>query len=298
MIVNQANLASLYTALNTVFNNAFQGTVPWYEKIAMTVQAATKVIDYKFLLNFPMVREWIGDRQIRSLEGYNFTLTTKDYEATVEVDRNDIEDDQLGIYNPIAAELGRAARKHPDILIAALLSSAFTTACYDGQNFFSASHPLGTGTASNTGGGASTAWYLLDTTRAIKPFIFQLRKLPELVRQDRPDDEQVFSRKKYRYGVDYRGVAGYGLWQLAYGSKLALSDTNYAAARAAMMAQKDADGNILGIMPSLLVVPPSLEGTAREILNAQFVIGDGTAGGSKTNVWQGTAELMVIPELG
>jgi hypothetical protein len=46
-----------------------------------------------------------------------------------------------------------------------------------------------------------------------------------------------------------------------------------------------------------MVVPPSLEAQAREILQAQFIIGDPTSGGSKTNIWQGTADLLVVPEL-
>lgn len=97
MIINQSNLSGLYTAFNTIFNAAYQGAETFYDRVAMTVQSATKINDYKFLLQFPMLREWIGDRQIRSLAAGNFTITNRDYEATVEVDRNDIEDDQLGI---------------------------------------------------------------------------------------------------------------------------------------------------------------------------------------------------------
>lgn len=297
MIVNQVNLSNLYTALSAVFNNALGAAPVWWEKVAMQVLSQTRTIDYKFLLNFPMVREWIGDRQIRNLEAYNYTMTAKDYEATIELDRNDIEDDQIGLYTPIASELGRATAKHPDALLAALIVAGAATNCYDEGYFFAADHPVGSGTQGNLDAGASTAWYLLDTTRAIKPFIFQLRQSPRLVRQDQPNDEHVFMRKKFRYGVDYRAVAGFGLWQLAYKSTQTLNATYYEAARAAMMSLVDADDKPLGIIPNLLVVPPSLEGTARELLNAQFVIGDATAGGSKSNVWQGTAEILVVPEL-
>jgi phage major head subunit gpT-like protein len=297
MIVNADALARLYTALSAVFNAAFQETKTWHEGPAMVVPATARIMDYKFLLDFPQMVEWVGDRVIRSLSAKNWQVTTKDYEATIEVDRNDIEDDQLGLYNPMVAALAQEARKHPDQLVADLLANGFATACYDGQYFFDSDHPVGTGTASNTGGGAGTAWYLLDTSRAIKPFIFQLRKAVQLTRMDRPDDEHVFMRKQFRYGVDYRGAAAYGLWQLAYGSKQDLTTANYAAARAAMMSLTNADGRPLGITPNLLVVPPSLEGTARLLLNAQFVIGDDTAGGSKSNIWQGTASILVAPEL-
>ncbi len=297
MIINVESLARLYTGFTAVFNAAFQDTQTWYEQVAMTVPATTRIMDYKFLLDFPMVREWIGDRQISSLEPKAFQVETKDWEATIEVDRNDIEDDQLGFYNPIVAALAQEARKHPEKLIADLLVGAFSTPCYDGKNFFATDHPVGEGSVANVSAGTGPAWYLLDTSRAVKPFIFQLRREVQLVRMDRPDDEHAFMRKKLRYGVDYRGAAAYGLWQLAYASKDTLSPITYAANRAAMMTVKNADGRPLGIKPSLLVVPPSLEEAAREILQAQFIVGDPVNGGYKTNIWQGTADLLVVPEL-
>lgn len=297
MIINAEGLARLYTAFTAVFNAAFQETQTWFERAAMTVPAGTRIMDYKFLLDFPMVREWLGDRQISSLEPKAYQVETKDWEATIEVDRNDIEDEQLGFYNPIVAALAQEARKHPEKLIADLMSAGFTAACYDGQSFFDTDHPVGTGTASNFGGGSGTPWYLLDTGRAIKPFIFQLRRGVQLVRMDRQEDEHAFMRKKYRYGVDYRGAAAYGLWQLAYSSKETLNPTNYAVARTAMMSLTNSEGRPLGIKPSMLLVPPSLEALAREILQAQFIIGDPAAGGAKSNIWQGTADLLVVPEL-
>jgi phage major head subunit gpT-like protein len=298
MIINAEGLARLYTAFTAVFNAAFQETQTWFERAAMTVPASTRIMDYKFLLDFPMVREWLGDRQISSLEPKAYQVETKDWEATIEVDRNDIEDEQLGFYNPIVAALAQEARKHPEKLIADLISAGFTTACYDGQYFFDTDHPVGSGTASNFGGGSGTPWFLLDTSRAIKPFIFQLRREVQLVRMDRQEDEHAFMRKKYRYGVDYRGAAAYGLWQLAYSSKETLNPTNYAGARTAMMSLTNSEGRPLGIKPSMLLVPPSLEALAREILQAQFIIGDPAAGGAKSNIWQGTADLLVVPELG
>ncbi len=297
MIVNADVLTSVYTAFTTVFNNAFKATETWADRVAMTVPAKTRIMDYKFLLDFPMVREWIGDRQISSLEPKAFQIENKDWEATIEIERNDIEDEQLGLYNPIVAALAEAAKQHPEKLIAALFKAGATTPCYDGKNFFATDHPVGADTASNYDSGGGTAWYLVDTSRAIKPFIFQLRRGVQLVRMDRPDDEHVFMRKKFRYGVDYRGAAAYGLWQMAYCSTQELTPTYYAAARTAMMSLNNADGLPLGVRPNILMVPPALEAKAREILQAQFIIGDPSAGGAKSNIWQGTADLLVVPEL-
>lgn len=297
MIINADALARVYTAFSAVFNNAFQTTETWYEQAAMTVPSNTRIMDYKFLLDFPTVREWIGDRQINPLEPKAYQVETKDWEATIEIERNDVEDEQLGLYNPIIAAMAEEAKRHPEKLVAALLKNGTASLCYDGQNFFDTDHPVGNKTVSNFDSSSSEAWYLIDKTRAIKPFIFQLRRGVELVRMDRPDDEHVFLRRKFRYGVDYRGAAAYGLWQLAYCSTQELNATNYASARAAMMSQSNAEGVPLGIKPTLLIVPPALESKAREILHAQFIIGDSSVGGSKSNIWQGSADLLVVPEL-
>jgi phage major head subunit gpT-like protein len=79
---------------------------------------------------------------------------------------------------------------------------------------------------------------------------------------------------------------GYGLWQLAYGSKQALTPANYASARSAMMSFKGDNGKPLGIRPSLLVVPPSLDGDGRAIL-----LSERDAAGA-TNQWRNTAQLL------
>ncbi|MDT8857013.1 Mu-like prophage major head subunit gpT family protein [Paracoccaceae bacterium Fryx2] len=94
---------------------------------------------------------------------------------------------------------------------------------------------------------------------------------------------------EYIYGVRARVNAGFGLWQLAYGSKADLTEETYAAARAAMMDFKSDGGRILGVPPTVLVVPPSLESAALHPLNTE------TKDGGGSNPWKGTAELIVTP---
>lgn len=61
-------------------------------------------------------------------------------------------------------------------------------------------------------------WFLLCTAKVIKPFIFQNRRKPALVAKTSPSDDNVFFNNEYIYGADMRCNAGFGLWQLAYGS--------------------------------------------------------------------------------
>lgn len=291
MIINQSVLSGIYQSFSTIFNQAFEGAPAQWPLVAMEAPSAGRSVDYKWLGDFPMMKEWLGDRVIKDLSGFRYEIVNKDYEATVEVDRNDIEDDLIGVYTPMIQGLGVAARQHPDMLVWALLNAGFTTACFDGQYFFDTDHPVAGASVSNTGGGAGTGWFLLDLSRPIKPIILQVRKRPEFVAMDKPDDENAFMRKKYRYGVDDRKNVGYGLWQLAYGSKQTLDATAYAAARAAMMSFKNDEGVPLGVTPTHLVVPPTLESAGRSVVSVA------TTSAGAANPWYGTAELVVVPWL-
>lgn len=66
--------------------------------------------------------------------------------------------------------------------------------------------------------GSDTAWFLLCTTRPIKPLIYQQRKKVKFVSKTNETDDNVFMSKTLLYGADSRGNAGFGFWQMAYGS--------------------------------------------------------------------------------
>lgn len=77
---------------------------------------------------------------------------------------------------------------------------------------------------------------------------------------------------------------------------LPLTAANYATARQAMMQFKSDGGRFLNINPTLLVVPPQLEDEARTLINADVVTNAaGTA--SQSNIYKGSAEMLVMPQL-
>lgn len=291
MIINQATLSGIYKSFSTIFREAFASAPTQWETVAMRAPSSGRSVDYKWLGDFPMMKEWVGERAIKDLSAFSYEIVNKNYEATIEVDRDDIEDDQIGVYTPMVQGLGAAAKQHRDILVFGLLAAGFSTLCYDGQYFFDTDHPVAGASVSNFGGGSGTPWYLLDLSRPVKPLILQVRKEPQFVAMDRPDDEHVFMRRKFRYGVDDRKNVGFGFWQMAYASKDTLNATNYAAARAAMMSFKNDEGVPLGIVPTHLVVPPTLEEAGKKIVEVQ------TDANGAGNPWYGTAKLMVVPWL-
>lgn len=298
-IITPALLSGLRTGFSKAFQDALAATPTDWEKVATRVPSSSASNTYGWLGQFPTLREWVGDRVLKDMAAQAYQVQNKLYEGTVAVKRTDIEDDNVGVYTPLFSEMGRAAKAHADQLVFALLAAGETTTCYDGQNFFDTDHPVypnvdGTGTAtlvSNLQAGTGPAWYLLDTSRALKPLIFQERTTPELDALTSTQDEMVFMSDTYRYGVRYRCNAGFGFWQLAYKSKAALDAGNFNAAMAAMMQAKADGGRPLGIKPTTLVVPPALRADAMALIEAQL-----TTGGASNPNYK-AVEVIVSPWL-
>lgn len=301
MIINKANLAAVFITLKTVFNKAFSEAPTTWEKIAMKVPAPSGEADYAWLSNFPKMRRWIGDKVIKALKAFKYTLSAEDFEATIAVKRKHMERDQVGIYEPQVKSAGVSAKEFPDELVYEVVNGAFANKCFDGQYFIDIDHPVGnegnvvsvsnkgtaplsnaTKAAADASFGAArlamrsfkdddgrnlnirpnvllvppalevtaislmthekladdtpnpyrgmaevvcdgrlssaTAWFLLDTTRPVKPFIYQETKAPHFVSQTNPEADDVFNRGEYKFGAEAEASAGYGFWQTAYGS--------------------------------------------------------------------------------
>jgi len=298
-IITPALITSLRTGYSKAFQDALAATPTDWEQVATRVPSSNASNTYGWLNQYPKLREWVGDRVVKNMAAQAYQVQNKLYEGTVGVKRTDIEDDNVGVYTPLFAEMGRAARAHADELVFALLAAGETTICYDGQNFFDTDHPVypnvdGTGTASLVGNlqvGTEPAWYLLDCSRALKPLIFQERTAPELESMTASNDEAVFSRDEYRFGIRYRCNAGFGFWQLAYKSKAALTAANFNLAMAAMMQIKADGGRPMGVKPTHLVVPPALRAAALSLIEAQL-----TTGGESNPNYQ-AVKVVVSPWL-
>jgi phage major head subunit gpT-like protein len=296
MIINTANLDALRVGFSAAFARGLSQAPSLYGRVATTVPSTARENKYGWLGKAPGMREWIGPRAVQGLSEHSYSVVNKPFELTIGVDRDDIADDNIGVYAPLFEEMGYSAAAHPDELVFKLLKAGFATACFDNQYFFDTDHPVldENGVAqsvANTDGGAGTPWFLLVTNRALKPLIFQQRKSAEFVAKDRVTDDNVFDTREYRYGIDARHNVGFGFWQMAWGSKQALDAAHYATARAALSGMKGDFGRPLGLMPNLLVVPPALESAGRKLLNSEY------GAGGETNEWKGTAELLVAPWL-
>lgn len=157
MLVNKQNLRTIFIGLKSTYQNAFNQTPTEWQQIAMVVPSSTKEENYAWLQRFPKMREWAGEKVVKQLEGHSYTIRNKDWEATIEVDRNDLEDDTMLGYAQQAQGAGQSAAELPADIIGRLLSGGFTSRCYDGQYFFDTDHPVGSGSVSNKGTKALSA---------------------------------------------------------------------------------------------------------------------------------------------
>jgi len=298
MLINKTTISDLFRNIKTTFNKVLSEATPVWPDIASEVPSTGASNDYSWIKdNWPSLRKWIGDKVVKALDAAKYVVHNTAYEATIGVKRDDLQDEQTGIYVARVRAHADAAAAWPDELVADVVNGSFDTPCWDGQYMIDTDHPVGEGTASNKGTKAlscatlaaaqaslgaaltsmgslkndegrplnvmpnvllvppalretanvlmtnerledgkpnpykgmfkvvvwprlisPTAWFLLDTTKALKPYIYQPRKKPEAVALDNPDDPNVFMRAEFLYSVEARGAAAYGFWQLVYGS--------------------------------------------------------------------------------
>lgn len=299
MIVNRTTIVQLGRSFRAISLEALQQATPRWNRVAMLVPSNTSQNDYGWLADIPGMREWIGSRVVHALETEAYSIKNRDFELTVAVGRNDIEDDNIGIYTPRFQMMGQAVAYHPDELVFDLLKRGFELKSFDGKPFFSDNHKIGKKNFSNMAnkkltreafnaalatmqsltnehgrplrvfqvdgesikpllvvgpsnrataksivglqtlpeggdnpnyqdadilvlpelsGDYADFWMLLDVSKPVRPLILQRRKEPEFVAKDEVTDDNVFAKKEFVYGFDDRKNAGYGFWQLAYGS--------------------------------------------------------------------------------
>ncbi|MER3383305.1 Mu-like prophage major head subunit gpT family protein [Pectobacterium aroidearum] len=300
MIINQKVLSAIYLNIKTVFNQRAEKSTPLYPQISTKVPSTTKSNVYPFLGSFPSLREWVGERVIKSLSAYSFSIENRKFESTISISREDIEDDNIGMVASMVSDMADASAHHPDELLFELIKQGFNKKCYDGQPFFSPTHVVTIGTeektVSNVQVPANTSdekplWLLLDNTRPINPFIWQER-IPYDIQQITDGNESLsFMTDEYFYGVRGRGNMGYGFWQMAFASKKELNADNFGDLYERMSSQINDAGRPLRIKPTILLVGMKNREAAFNIAKAQ------TLDNMKPNPNYGLVEVIVTPFL-
>lgn len=170
MELTPSNLNAMFTAYDVRWQSAYTSIDPWWDRFAMLAPSGTTQNTYAWMAKIPTLRKWLGERQAQNVQAYSYTIVNDDYELTMKLDRNTIEDDQFGLYNPVIDDMGQQSRKWPDYLVADLMMAgdgnlantalaASQTIGFDGVTYYNVAHPVDPKKA-----GSATYSNLLTTT--------------------------------------------------------------------------------------------------------------------------------------
>ncbi len=139
------NTGLLTKGLRSEFFNRFDATTTYFQDLSTRIESSSDTETYKWLGSAPRMREWGTGRIAQGIGTESYSVENLKYEATLEVDRDEIADDKTGQIRIRVAELASRAASHKDYLLAQLLingdQAGFTS--YDGAVFFSSNHVSG-----------------------------------------------------------------------------------------------------------------------------------------------------------
>jgi len=95
----------LLAGMRTEFMKAYEVAAKDYEKLATVISSTKSSETYPWLGGVPKMHEWKDERIPQGMLEHNFTIANRDWEASIAVDRNAIEDDQYGQINVRVKEL-------------------------------------------------------------------------------------------------------------------------------------------------------------------------------------------------
>jgi len=135
-IITQQFLAGVMTNFSAIFNNIFMTSQTGVPSLCLEVDSTSESENYNWLGGHPRMREWIDERRPSGTNANNFMIRGRDWEASMEVDRNVFLFDKLNLVKPRIAGLAHEAQRHPRELALSLLTAGFTSKAWDGKNYF------------------------------------------------------------------------------------------------------------------------------------------------------------------
>lgn len=132
----------LEKALRTEFVKSFDnGETPAdVAPMIMETKSTSNKEKYGWLGQSPQMNEWKDSRTLKGLLDYDYEIPNVSYESTLQVDRDEIDDDQIGNIKIRIQDMARVARNHPRKLFFDLIANGEVGLSYDGAAFFSISH--------------------------------------------------------------------------------------------------------------------------------------------------------------
>jgi phage major head subunit gpT-like protein len=115
MDINRTNMDALFASYNVAFSAGMQMALTAHPEqvqlaeLAMAGTSSGAATVHGWLNQIGGMREWVGDRVISNIESGRLSVVNRDFEKTISVPRNDIEDDNYGVYTPLISAMGQSS---------------------------------------------------------------------------------------------------------------------------------------------------------------------------------------------
>jgi phage major head subunit gpT-like protein len=149
MDINRANMDIFFTECMTAFSDGMNARRDnlILAKVGMQMPSTTAVAVHGWLSQIPSMRKWVGERQARNLKSGKLSVTNAKFENTIEITREEFEDDMHRLYLPTFGLMGQDALAMKDrCLVDALLQNGNWA---DAAAFFGDSRVYGSATIDN-----------------------------------------------------------------------------------------------------------------------------------------------------
>lgn len=145
-LINRENHSDVYFDLNIEFMDALAQAPRIGEQVATTYRVDAPLQKYKWLGEVPKMQRWIDDREIQKLRAEGQIIETEDWANGIEVERDDIDDDKLGLVLPRVRQLADSGFFAMEEEVVGYYVDGFTTTrgtTYDGKALFANDHTHG-----------------------------------------------------------------------------------------------------------------------------------------------------------
>jgi phage major head subunit gpT-like protein len=148
MDINSANLEALRKSYNTAFQAGLSFVPPvGIDFLFRDFPSTTAANFYAWMEQIPGFREWVGDRVFKNVRSGKFEILNRDWEDSVSMGRNEIEDDQFGVYTPLVQMMGEAWTLLKYQLVIQVLTG--NPLCFTGKAIFADDHAYGDNAVDN-----------------------------------------------------------------------------------------------------------------------------------------------------
>ena len=166
MSLSTERLDAMLLGMRSLFETSYGELVKdaKWRPLVLEIKSEAAAERYNWLGSVPAMHEWVDEREIRHLLGEEYTILNKNYSAALEVDRNDLEDDKLGLLAPRIRQLAERAAAFPNKLVFSLLDVGDSAKTFDGAAFFKTTRKIGE--SANINNKLSGAGVTADNIRA------------------------------------------------------------------------------------------------------------------------------------